>query len=407
MPTANELYRDALLRHATNLQGYEEALVERVIRIINATERDLVAQLTDRLEALGAGSVTITKFRRQRLEEMLARIRDIRRRAWTEVNQTLRVELTDLAREEAEFVREAFEEAVQIENVALAAPTVAAIRAAAMEAPFRMNSEAARTLAEWMASLREADQRRLEEALRIGYLEGEDVNTLVRRVRGTRANRYRDGLLQITRRQVETVVRTAVSHFANSARDTVWEANADVILGLQWVSTLDGRTTDICRARDGKVAPLGNNEVPPGLPRLDPPNARPPAHANCRSVMVAIVSPEGVVGRRPFVVDTRTGRRREIDFRRMARQQGRPVSEVRREWARQRVGQVPAKMTYEEWLRRQDVEFQNEVLGPTRAKLFREGGLSMDDFVTNSGRRYSLQELRRRDAEAFRKAGVS
>src|SRR5690606_40719610 len=92
MPTANELYRDALLRHATNLQGYEEALVERVIRIINATERDLVAQLTDRLEALGAGSVTITKFRRQRLEEMLARIRDIRRRAWTEVNQTLRVE---------------------------------------------------------------------------------------------------------------------------------------------------------------------------------------------------------------------------------------------------------------------------------------------------------------------------
>jgi len=123
--------------------------------------------------------------------------------------------------------------------------------------------------------------------------------------------------------------------------------------------------------------------------------------------MVAIVSPEGVVGRRPFVVDTRTGRRREIDFRRMARQQGRPVSEVRREWARQRVGQVPAKMTYEEWLRRQDVEFQNEVLGPTRAKLFREGGLSMDDFVTNSGRRYSLQELRRRDAEAFRKAGVS
>ena len=47
------------------------------------------------------------------------------------------------------------------------------------------------------------------------------------------------------------------------------------------------------------------------------------------------------------------------------------------------------------------------MLGPTRGKLFREGGLSMDKFYNDKGRYLDLDELRERDARAFEKAGIA
>jgi hypothetical protein len=68
-------------------------------------------------------------------------------------------------------------------------------------------------------------------------------------------------------------------------------------------------------------------------------------------------------------------------------------------------GQVPAKMTYNEWLKGKPAAFQNEVLGPSRAKLFR-AGMPVDRFVNRAGDKLTLDDLRKRDAEYFRKAGL-
>ncbi len=406
MPNANDRYRDFLFQHATGLEGYETFLVAELISILNSTETDLVTQINEgllRLESQPGSRVTKKKL--ASLNAMLQRIRKLRTGTWADLNAELRSELRALTGVEVDFTQEAFQQAVQIESAGLAAPSSAALRAATFNSPFHMNANASRPLAGWMASLREADRKRIEEAIRTGWLEGESIDSIVRRIRGTRQLNFKDGLLQITRRQTEAVVRTAVNHFSNAARDEVWANNADIILGLRWTSVLDGRTTPICQSRDGEVAPVGDNTVPPGLPRLNPPGARPPAHAQCRSVMVAIISPEGVVGTRPFVVDTRPAKKRKVDFRKMSKDQGRSVNAVRTDWAVQRVGRLPAETTYEQFLKRQSVEFQNQVLGPARGRLFRKGELGLDDFVTNAGRRYSLSELRVRNAEAFSRAG--
>jgi hypothetical protein len=46
------------------------------------------------------------------------------------------------------------------------------------------------------------------------------------------------------------------------------------------------------------------------------------------------------------------------------------------------------------WLRRRDTAFQDEVLGPTRARLFREGRLSPRDLIeAATGRPLTLEEL--------------
>ena len=59
------------------------------------------------------------------------------------------------------------------------------------------------------------------------------------------------------------------------------------------------------------------------------------------------------------------------------------------------IGTVPEKQTYSQWLTNQSTEFQDDVLGPSRAKLFKSGKVKIDKFISN-GRRLTLEELEAR-----------
>jgi len=77
-----------------------------------------------------------------------------------------------------------------------------------------------------------------------------------------------------------------------------------------------------------------------------------------------------------------------------------------RERVRELIGQVPAATTYQEWLKRQTREFQDDILGQTKAKLFRKGGVTLDKFVLENGKELTLKQLATQEAAAFRKAGL-
>jgi|GEM_PF-3706324 len=209
----------------------------------------------------------------------------------------------------------------------------------------------------------------------------------------------------------ESVVRTAVNHVSNVARDDVFAANSDIIAGVKWVSTLDGRTSAICRGRDGHVAPTPGreDELPADYPRLVPSNVRPPAHWGCRSTVVAVFDLAMIseqLGERPYVRDSRTRKQREIDFRAEAKadvgeaewkrlgEEGRkPLIKAKRDaWAEANIGRVPAGVTYDEWLRKQPDRFQDKVLGKQKADLFRQG-LKLDRFVDQVSKEMTLPQL--------------
>jgi hypothetical protein len=59
-------------------------------------------------------------------------------------------------------------------------------------------------------------------------------------------------------------------------------------------------------------------------------------------------------------------------------------------------GQVPATMTYGEWLAGQSDSIQNEALGIGKAQLFRDGKINVGDFVNNEGRILTLNELQKK-----------
>ena len=160
----------------------------------------------------------------------------------------------------------------------------------------------------------------------------------------------------------------------------------------KYLATLDGRTSDICRALDGQVFEVGKGPVPP-------------MHINCRSQRVPYEEDE-IKTKRPAVSDTRTRKQREKDFRKESRETGESVKGIRERWKKKNITTVDSDLTYGQWLKGETVAFQKEVLGKTQADLFRKGGLTLDRFVDPTGKRYTIDELYTLNRDAFRKAGL-
>lgn len=393
--TANTIIRDRLIRHAVQIERFKSGLVTRYITQLNQSERGLEERL--RRELAKRGDLSRSS---QRIDRLIKDMREIRRIGWMQANGTLRGELGNLAVQEGKWISTAMDEAVGLAHFETVLPAPQLLRAVVTSRPFQ-----GRFLREWFSGLERAEASQVSAVVRQGVLEGAGIDDMVRQLRGTSANKFADGVLQISRHNAESVVRTAVAHTTNAARDKVYNANKDVLEGVQWVSTLDGRTTPICQDRDGRVDPNPGAKIPDDAPLLVPAGARPPAHMRCRSIMAPWFNSAAILGSRPFVNSTKTRAGREIDFRAQAKSKageswkgmsrkdrGALVKQKRDAWGEKNIGTLPSKTTYPEFLKRQSAKFQDDVLGPTRGKLFRKG-VGVDKFVDKSGRQFTLKEL--------------
>lgn len=418
MPTSNEEYQDAALRHQIGVRRYTSGQVKKILRLLEKSDAEMAKLLRKHLSKLAGKPLDLKS---SRFKALMDDIKSTRDGLMKELRATVRDDMRQFSKVERDFEERMLKAAIPVE-ITLATVSVDTLYALVTAQPFAGGPNAARTLQQWFDTLQAVDQRRLVEGIQLGLTQGETVQQLTRRVVGTRARQYRDGILTLTRRDAEAVVRTAANHVSNAAREEVWKANADIVQALRWNSTLDGRTSAVCRGRDGAVAPIGDSPLPDGARRLEPPSARPPAHPNCRSIMVAVLSGEGIAGSisdRPFVRDTRTGRQRQIDFRKQAQaaygdqwkglsttQRNAAVRQVKRAWAEANVGRLPGDTTYEQFLRRQDAGFQDDVLGKTKGKLFRTGKIRLDQFVDRTGAEYTLDDLARTNPEVFKAADL-
>jgi hypothetical protein len=111
-------------------------------------------------------------------------------------------------------------------------------------------------------------------------------------------------------------------------------------------------------------------------------------HYQCRSLRVPSIDGT-LIGERPAKSATRA----ELDGL---------SDKERRKRVNELTGRVPASQTYSQFLKRQTTPFQNEMLGVKRAQMFRQGKLPLDKFVDDSGRLYNLDELMKREPQAFR-----
>ena len=389
---ANRDLFDAMLRHQIMLLKMDRTVRDDVFRILDATEKDLAKQIASRL---GDGGRSMLGTRRLQLLEDV--IKNTRLEAWDQINEKWVEDLIQVAKSEVETTKGIVQTAAPV-SLELVLPNTSTLKAIAKTNPFQ-----GRTLKQWADNIADADIQRIMDQIKIGLVQGETGDQIAARVVGTARLKYTDGVTQITRNNAEAITRTAVNAITHAARDEFFSSNQDIFDRERFVATLDGRTTPQCRANDGKVYPRGEGP-------------QPPLHFNCRSVRIPYFA-EDALYKRPARAFTEKGLLRQF-----AEQEGLdtvPASrdalpfgyktlydQFARTQMRLATSIVPGTETYQTWLMRQPKQFITDILGPTRAKLFNTGQLTLDKFVDTSGKNMSLSDLARSHAAAFRSAGL-
>ena len=371
MATVNERLLHEAIDHAVDLQAYSNHAVRRIIAVLNRTDAALFDELLRALDRLAPEAFTV-----ERLETLLFSVRAMNRAAFEAIGKELTDDLRDLVHYEAEFQAKSFDAAIPdpiLARISIAPVVPEQVYAAAMARPFQ-----GVLLRGVLAELEAVRAKRIRDTISNGYVANRTTDQIVRELRGTRALRYEDGIFNRSRREVESVVRTAIGHTAAFTRERFEEANEALIKAVSWVSTLDNRTTQMCRIRDGlrytreTHKPIGHN-----VPWLQGPSR---LHWCCRSTSAAVVP--------------------------SWRELGIPIDDLAPSTRASMDGQVPAQLTYAQWFEKLSAARQDEILGPTRGKLYRGGGLELTDFSNNQGQMLTLQQLRERNAAAFRRAKV-
>ncbi|EPG4625420.1 hypothetical protein KSS43_000826 [Citrobacter koseri] len=370
MATANERLSDESLAHAIWVSRYSTGVASRMVKLLNESDAELTARLLVAMDTLDADSFTVS-----RLESLLVSVRALNHDAVQSMYAGLSTELQELAQHEAGYQMSLFQFAIPDDVLALH-PLVGispdAVYAAAMAQPFQ-----GRLLSEWADNLEADRMTRISNTVRQGFLLGDTHEQIARKVRGHANRGYQDGALQISRANAASIAKTAVGHLAATARDQFAQSNDDIIKARQQLSTLDNRTSSQCRVRDRLKWTLDKKPIGHKIPYLQGAGR---LHFCCRSTETYVLKSSEELGIK--VGEIKDSSRASMD------------------------GQVPADSNYQEWFSRQSFTRQSQIVGVTRARLIRDGGMSADEFYNDRGEWLTLEQLRERDEQAFRGAGI-
>ena len=325
-----------------------QLLLERVIAGQSAAVNKQLDAIAAALEKQLKGK-EFTEYQGKRLDKAIAELKAI-----VSVKEP---DLSDLTAAEAAFFRDA------MVNVGIDAvlPPVAAIESIAQSSLIQ-----GATMGNWFARLNENIRFDIERTVKNGVLLGQTNAQIAKEIMGVGDKGGQP--IAKARRDAMAITRTAVQTVAKDARLASLEANANIIKAVQWVSTLDSRTSEICVARSGKTwsypdfKPIGHKI---------PWNGGPPAHWNCRSSFIPVTkSFEELTGGK--IKDTiEPATRASMD------------------------GLVAADLTFDQFLKNKPPEFADKMLGKGRAELWRSGKITLNQLLDQRGNPLTLAQLKR------------
>lgn len=367
--TSNEQIRDALIRRQTRLIRTSTSMSKDMRRLLSLLDPDLKRLISERTGPLTGTRVKFGKTRTARLMAIQQAIKEIQRPTYNQIRKEMKQQLVEIASLESVFVADTVTAALPV-VVNMALPSSTLFQVIATSKPFQ-----GKILSKHISNLEKRDTDRMMDSIRIGMVEGEGPDQITRRIFGQQVGATRP----LTKKNIDAIVRTSVNFMSNQARQEVYVANKSLIKEELYVATLDSSTTLQCMGLDGQIFPVGEGPVPP-------------VHFGCRSTRVPHVAPL------TFGTRSATAATKKDLVGRTAKEKQKIINDL--------TGDVPASESYQKFLKKQNVTFQNEQLGVTKAKLFRKGGLQLDQFTDKQGATFTLKDLRRDHPEAFIKAGL-
>ena len=214
----------------------------------------------------------------------------------------------------------------------------------------------------WWAKQAEDTAFKFSAQVRQGVAQGETLQQIITRVVGSE-KKCITGVLDVSRRNASTLVHDSIMQIANDAKLAVYQENADIVKGVQWLATFDMHTCETCAAYHGAQWDLDGNPINgTTLPFITP-----PLHPNDRCVLTPV---------------TKTYRELGID-----------IPEVTGLTRASDLGQIPTGTSFSDFLDRHSKAEQDKFFGKGKADLWREGKITLKDLVAQNGRPISLAQL--------------
>jgi SPP1 gp7 family putative phage head morphogenesis protein len=334
LKAADKVLAEAEVAHAVVRRAQENAVVAGVLALFEKEVVQPVIEVLSRVESIAVSTPAALR-RSKRLQTFADKIEKIASEGNRVLEKRIFAELRDWSKQEIDFLVRTGQTVLTVD---LDKPSAALVNELLKD-----EQVLGRSAKDWVKSVPESTAKNVVRRVKRGLAAGESASQITRAVRGTRAMR---GVLDISRRNVQTVMTTLLTHASAQARMATFEENQNVVKKVQFLAVLDGRTTIECAGLDGEIFNVGDR-----FPK-------PPLHINCRSTVISYFGPP-------------KGKRAALG------------------------GQVDAKTHYEDWLRTQTKEIQDTVLGKTKAAAWRQGKLGIDQMVDASRSRVlTLEELR-------------
>jgi len=341
--TPEEKLADAVIHHSLNLFRYSAAEVTATMKRLKKMEKRLVAELATELTS---------DSRKSEVNAVLKATDDIIHEYYGGIQQSF--DFADIG----QTVSSATSKSLQIAlgEQAASVPTQAYFKSLASDILIKGSPAK-----DWWAAQESALQFKFAAQVRQGLANAETNQQIIARIVGTKST---PGIMEVARKDAASLVQTSVQAVANDARMETFKANDDVINGFTIVATLDGHTCELCMAYSGAQYELD------GTPIGDAPdlNGGPPWHFNDRCVCVPITKTFKELG---LNIDEPGASTRASDE-----------------------GQISGNTTFDDFLKTKSEAYQDEMLGPGRADLWRNGKITLRDLVNGKGRPLTLDELK-------------
>ena len=365
---------------------------------LDASEKALMAEITSYMEKHTRGLNSLSSLTAlHRLEKKIAAIR---KEAFTHAQQEIMPEAGELADNEQKW-------AGKITGILApeSADKLSLVNKKALNDGLGKQLIESRTAEEWFSGTASADVMRINDMVREGVRSGWTIQEMTRRIVGTKANNYTDGLLETSRSHATTMARTLCCGVANNAKDQFYQENDDVVIGVEWLDTLDSRTCSRCGGLSRKRW------------KTKEPHPVPPAHHNCRCVLIPVteLTDLGDDAFRPAANADFDAEAKELyetkypgkKFEDIAPSTRKKYFYEAQKAYTARTGnppyrQVPGGMTFSEYFEQMTEKEKERYLGPGRYEVWKNGNLPLTKFFPPYPERtYTVKELKEMDKKSL------
>ncbi len=363
---------DLIGRHQLNSHRFGSYVKNRINKLLERSDARLTAQISELLDGLTAKEVELLVSGNYTTKRLIA-LRDSLNELQAAINTSVLNVLDSDGREYAGYeVRRGAQVAYAsgVDDIGTKISTSQAY-AAAMARPMQ-----GRFIRDYVRDLSSNHKKEIRAAITEGYVLGENLQTIMSRIKGTTAAKRSDGLLYKRNGMIERlIVRNSLTHISAVAQ---MEAFKQLEVNEYYLSPVfDGRTSKICASLNSsglKYYKVGSGLLPPLHP------------GGCRTIALPKQMGKSSI-EKPFIADTR------------------PLSKIPKADRADVIGKTKAT-SFEGFLKRQDAGFQREWLGAARYKLWKEG-IPLSGFADpRKGLVYNLAELEDKNKAAFTAAGL-